>query len=185
MTWKELWEKYEAQVKASDASLEGDDLKERVCLLILEKSCCTSEVFNNLAGCSELNSVFGASAFAPGTESTGPTLGAPGQAGGGIDDCSRPAEDTPSEVQPAAECTGEEADGTDSKALARASAVECAAACAGALRLTRLVKPFLVVKAEVVGGQAEEQPKTSKRRERRSVGRQRLSRRATHSRTSA
>lgn len=184
MTWKELWEKYEAQVKAADASLEGDDLKERICLVILEKSCCTSEVFNNLAGCSELNSVFGASAFAPGTGSTGATLGAPGQAGGDIDDCSsRPLEDTTSEVQPVAGGAGEEADGTDSKALARASAVECAAACAGALRLTRLVKPFLVVKAEAVGGQVEEQPKTWKRRERRSVGRQRVSRRATHSRT--
>lgn len=70
MTWEELWDKYEKKILAEDPSLEGEDLKTSVCLRILEKSCSTSEVFNNLSGCSELNT-FLPDTFCPaGTVST-------------------------------------------------------------------------------------------------------------------
>lgn len=55
-TWPELWDKYERKIRSEDSSLEGEDLKTAICLRILEKSCSTSEMFNNLSGCSDLNS---------------------------------------------------------------------------------------------------------------------------------
>ncbi|CAM9197287.1 unnamed protein product [Ectocarpus sp. 12 AP-2014] len=55
-TWPELWDKYERKIRSEDPSLEGEDLKTAICLRILEKSCSTSEMFNNLSGCSDLNS---------------------------------------------------------------------------------------------------------------------------------
>ncbi|CAM9702846.1 unnamed protein product, partial [Sphacelaria rigidula] len=41
MTWNELWAKYEAQVREENPLLTSNELRERVCLRILEKSCCT------------------------------------------------------------------------------------------------------------------------------------------------
>lgn len=106
MTWEELWDKYERKILSEDPTLEGEALKTSVCLRILEKSCSTSEVFNNLSGCSELNT------FLPDTKSAAAAGGggAPGDA--------------------------------DSPTLAEARAAESAAACAGALRLIPLIKPF-------------------------------------------
>lgn len=206
MTWPQLWEKYEARVLTEDPSLEGDDLKEKICLLILEKSCCTSEVFNNLAGCRELNTVFGVSActtvVAGSSGTTTATLARPADhTGDDIDDddssssscCVLPfSEDVALEAQPAASETDEGLDETKSKALARATAAECAAACAGALRLTRLVKPFVAMKAEAGQGQAEamagaeeKQPGRTRRRERQPAAKKSLSRRARHPQASA
>lgn len=105
MTWEELWDKYERKILAEDPTLEGEDLKTSVCLRILEKSCSTSEVFNNLSGCSELNT------FLP-------------------------------ETAAAAACSADGGDGGDTPTLAEARAAESAAACAGALRLIPLIKPF-------------------------------------------
>ncbi|CAN0546518.1 unnamed protein product, partial [Ectocarpus sp. 12 AP-2014] len=48
-TWPELWDKYERKIRSEDPSLEGEDLKTAICLRILEKSCSTSEMFNNLS----------------------------------------------------------------------------------------------------------------------------------------
>eukprot|EP00752_Nemacystus_decipiens_P001526 g1496.t1 len=108
MTWEELWDKYERKILSEDPTLEGEALKTSVCLRILEKSCSTSEVFNNLSGCSELNT------FLPDTAAASSSAG--GGSGG-------PAE-------------------ADSPTLAEARAAESAAACAGALRLIPLIKPF-------------------------------------------
>lgn len=55
MTFEELWEKYEKQIRTEDPTLEGEDLKTRVCLRIIEKSCSTCHVLNTISGCSDLN----------------------------------------------------------------------------------------------------------------------------------
>lgn len=55
MTFEELWEKYEKQIQTEDPTLEGEDLKTRVCLRIIEKSCSTCHVLNTISGCSDLN----------------------------------------------------------------------------------------------------------------------------------
>lgn len=55
MTFEELWEKYEKQIQTEEPSLEGEDLKTRVCLRIIEKSCSTCHVLNTISGCNDLN----------------------------------------------------------------------------------------------------------------------------------
>lgn len=50
VTWEELCAKYEAQVLAEEPGVVPDELKQRVYFRILEKSCCTSEMFDNLVG---------------------------------------------------------------------------------------------------------------------------------------
>lgn len=146
MTWEELWEKYEKKIRAEDPTLEGEDLKTSVCLRILEKSCCTSEVFNNLSGCSELNT------FLPSTDSiTAANAGSStSSTSDGVDcaddlDLLEGLEVFPSKRMPstaAAEGADDQTSDDGASALELAYAAERAAACAGALRLTRLVKPF-------------------------------------------
>ncbi len=123
MTWEELWDKYERKILAEDPSLEGEALKTSVCLRILEKSCSTSEVINNLSGCSELNTFLpdtaGAAAAATAAAATGPPArsSSSSAAGSALEDGYRPT-------------------------LEQARVAESAAACAGALRLIPLIKPF-------------------------------------------
>lgn len=114
MTWEELWDKYERKLLSEDPTLEGEALKTSVCLRILEKSCSTSEVFNNLSGCSELNTFLPDTTGAASASAT-TTSGGPDAAGG---------------------------DSDAAPTLAEARAAESAAACAGALRLIPLIKPF-------------------------------------------
>lgn len=149
MTWEQLWEKYEKKIRAEDPTLEGEDLKTSICLRILEKSCCTSEVFNTLSGCGELNTFLPSSDDVTATN-TGGSVSSATSAGDGAD-CGDdfdlleglelfPATRTPSTA------TAKSVDGQDPddgvSELELAYAAERAAACAGALRLTRLVKPF-------------------------------------------
>lgn len=136
MTWNELWAKYEAQVREENPLLTSNELRERVCLRILEKSCCTSEAFDNLAGLrgKELENIDAEISKRGGMEisrggsvaaSVESTLSVGGEAAN----------------QTTGDCTsGSRAESKD--ALRRASRAESAAALAGVLRLTRLVKPF-------------------------------------------
>lgn len=150
MTWEELWDKYEKKILSEDPTLEGEALKTSVCLRILEKSCSTSEVFNNLSGCSELNT------FLPDTAATASSAGDGGNA-------------------PAAPADA------DNPTLAEARAAESAAACAGALRLIPLIKPFRRLPQLQKDDEAKIVQKRAKRhaRRRRMVARRRrgLSRR--------
>lgn len=144
MTWEELWEKYEKKIKAEDPTLEGEDLKTSVCLRILEKSCCTSEVFNNLSGCSELNEL---NTLLPATDGVtaansggSASSSSSGSSASGVADCGDD-EDLLEGLEIFA-AASDEASSKGGSALQQAYAAEQAAACAGALRLTRLVKPF-------------------------------------------
>eukprot|EP00903_Cladosiphon_okamuranus_P013597 g12664.t1 len=146
MTWEELWDKYEKKILAEDPALDGEALKTSVCLRILEKSCSTSEVFNNLSGCSELNT------FLPDT--TGVVVGSAGVSeSGGPADPGKPT-------------------------LAQARAAESAAACAGALRLIPLIKPFRRLPQQQKDDEASSVQKRAKRhsRQRRMVARRRRGR---------
>ena len=146
MTWEELWEKYERKIKAEDPTMEGEELKTNICLRILEKSCSTSEVFNNLSGCSELNT------FLPVTDSL-KSAGVTGSSdcGGtdgdedlleGLENSALPAKRVAAGPSGDVNGGGDETSQECANALELALAAESAAACAGALRLTRLVKPF-------------------------------------------
>ena len=165
MTWEELWEKYEKKIRAEDPTLEGEDLKTSVCLRILEKSCCTSEVFNNLSGCSELNT------FLPSTDTVtaADAGGSSSSASDGVDcaddlDLLEGLEIFPStRISSKADAEGadDQASEDGASALELAYAAERAAACAGALRLTRLVKPFPEEKDEQLSDRTQnsgEQP---------------------------
>lgn len=50
ITWEELCAKYEAQVLEEEPDVVVEELKQRVYFRILEKSCCTSEMFDKLVG---------------------------------------------------------------------------------------------------------------------------------------
>lgn len=178
MTWEELWAKYEAQVrKEHPVALSPADLKERVCLRILEKSCSTSQAFDNLAGLGGRDLE---------------TLGADIHERGESEILSATATAAAVAVIPvggtaAAERAEACAANSTSEALERVSAVESAAAVAGALRLTRLVKPFATARTHEAGGRKERtrrrRERTRRRRERRPLGKPRFSDRRSHSRT--
>lgn len=172
MTWEQLWDKYEAQIRKEDPQLEGEDLKSAVCLRILLKSCCTNEMFNNLAGCSELNGFLPAKDEQADSKLASPPSEKPSSRTPTMADSSSTsskggsiAGDQPDAQEALAKETAE------TKAIATAYAAERAAACAGALRLTRLVRPFRAVKAKAT---ARRRARDS--RARKSVGRPRISR---------
>lgn len=50
MTWEEVWSKYERQVRAEAPGADDDEVRDLVSRRILEKSCCTNEMFDRLAG---------------------------------------------------------------------------------------------------------------------------------------
>ncbi|CAM9773646.1 unnamed protein product, partial [Phaeothamnion confervicola] len=50
MTWDEIWSKYERQVRNEDPAADDDAVRDAVSRRILEKSCCTNQVFDKLAG---------------------------------------------------------------------------------------------------------------------------------------
>ena len=50
MNYEELWAKYEAQVRAALPLGDETAIREAVCKRILEKSCCTNQMFDALAG---------------------------------------------------------------------------------------------------------------------------------------
>ncbi|CAM9169245.1 unnamed protein product [Chrysoparadoxa australica] len=52
MTWEEIWDKYEYQVRGEFPSADDDEVRERTCRIILAKSCCTNPMFDKLAGLS-------------------------------------------------------------------------------------------------------------------------------------
>lgn len=151
MTWEELWAKYEAQVREENPSLAPAELKERVCLRILEKSCCTSQAFDNIAGLhgreleeidADVNTrdeseIFCATATAAAVSSVSAVDVAKSN-------CGRLEASASASAATAAGCDDilSYAEPQASEDLERASALESAAAVAGVLRLTRLVKPF-------------------------------------------
>lgn len=186
MTWEQLWEKYEKRIRAEDPSLEGEDLKKEVCLRILEKSCSTNKMFNDLAGCSELNNFS--------SDSNGDSKNRSGGGGAGVplsslmarsdrgsscdddDDCDLPVEFSDEDGACAGAGAGAVASRNDGE-LARAYIAEQAAACAGALRLTRLIQPFRALKD---GKNSKDENKPAKRRSRKRFGRRRVTGRASH-----
>lgn len=178
MTWEQLWEKYETQIRAADPTLEGEALKTSVCLRILEKSCCTSEIFNNMAGCSDLNTFLPDTIKKPAATAADTDIGCPPA---GEDDHRDMLLPSSQPVAARDEIGQEVSDDVGRRALARAYVAECAAICAGALRLDRLVKPFrATAKGEGEGEGLE--GKRKRRRVRRPLGRPRCARRSAPSR---
>jgi hypothetical protein len=49
-SWDEIWAKYEMQVRAAAPTADERAVREAVCKRILEKSCCTNQMFDALAG---------------------------------------------------------------------------------------------------------------------------------------
>jgi hypothetical protein len=49
LSWDEIWNKYESEVRRSSPGLEGDELREAVCRRILESSCRTNKMFDAFA----------------------------------------------------------------------------------------------------------------------------------------
>lgn len=142
MTWNELWDKYEAQVRNEDPLLTPDELRERVCLRILEKSCCTSEAFDNLAGLrgEELKDIDAEINKRGEMEiSEGASIAA---------SADQPGDDGTSASGAKLIVSGDEELAESKDALRRASRAESAAALAGVLRLTRLVKPFAKLESD-------------------------------------
>jgi hypothetical protein len=48
--WDGTWAKYEMQVRAAAPTADERAVREAVCKRILEKSCCTNQMFDALAG---------------------------------------------------------------------------------------------------------------------------------------
>lgn len=49
-SWDEIWAKYEGQIRAAHPDADDSYVREAVCRRILEKSCCTNQMFDALAG---------------------------------------------------------------------------------------------------------------------------------------
>lgn len=192
MTWEELWAKYEAQVRDEEPTLAPEEVKERVCLRILEKSCCTSEKFDNLAGLGENDcqpTSPGGNVSISGKNSRGSV-----NAGSSSDSSSRSADINANAVVVAlaavaaarteqAETQQTEGDVSPTASapagvnedLERMSAVEGAVAVAGVLRLTRLVKPFVGGNADTTEQKrVKAEAKAKRRRPRIPLGRSRF-----------
>jgi hypothetical protein len=69
VTWDALWLKYEAQIRRElGGGADEAAVRDAVCLRILEKSCCTNQMFDRIAGMSAAAQVQAAAAQAAAAE---------------------------------------------------------------------------------------------------------------------